>query len=315
MRIGNKAAALTAEPELTPPPERPPLGAKPNTFEPIATYAHSGGPAIALSASVPERCRAIAALFAPLTVHRPADVVLEYDRRADGVHTLWQGLDVLAHGFIPGRGQPGSAFSLAFQLLQKLLSHRPVMAILHASAVRWHGSTLVLCGPSGSGKTTLAGLLAAAGGEHLGDDHIVLGYPSADVIPVALASTVKEGAFSILLPHFPGLAHAASFTKGPTPFKSVPMTDPSRHARQERLGALVFPKWHAEKRAAVTPLRLRPEEAIIHLADAGFWCDPAHLGAFMSAVDTTPAWHLEHGPNAQPTFDALDTIAASGIRS
>jgi hypothetical protein len=45
---------------------------------------------------------------------------------------------------------------------------------LHASAVATGGGIVAVCGRSGAGKSTLAGVLAARGGEVIGDDMIVI---------------------------------------------------------------------------------------------------------------------------------------------
>jgi len=47
-------------------------------------------------------------------------------------------------------------------------------AVLHASAVSWHGRAVVFAGVSGRGKTTAAALACAAGGEFLCDDVVAL---------------------------------------------------------------------------------------------------------------------------------------------
>ncbi|SRR5579875_158310 len=93
---------------------------------------------------------------------------------------------------VPGPGCPDDllAVLLAGTVTALLLTLRG-FAVLHSSAVRWKGRTVLFAGPSGTGKTTLAALCCAAGAELVADDVVALAARDGAVASVGLGRELR----------------------------------------------------------------------------------------------------------------------------
>lgn len=240
-------------------------------------------------------------LLEPLATDRAADAMVDYANTPAG-RGLWRDGDLIASG--PVQGTPGAeGFSLTFELVRLLLGTQPLMCILHGSAVRWRGHNIVFMGQSGSGKSTLAALLAADGGQYLGDDHVALMQGGFGVHPLPMAPSVKEGSWPVVAPHFPALMQAPIFYKGPEPFRLLPDAPavPGRDAGTVDL--LVFPQFSADD--APKSVSLLPVETLLKLSKAGLWLDPGQGEGLIDWAVDVPAIALRHTPDFAATQTAL----------
>jgi len=90
-------------------------------------------------------------------------------------------------------------------LIELALHRSGDFGAVHAAAVSRNGRCILLAGASGAGKSTLTAALVAAGFELMADDTTVLARDSLDARPVPFAICVKEGAWDLLRPRFPGI--------------------------------------------------------------------------------------------------------------
>ena len=90
-------------------------------------------------------------------------------------------------------------------LIELALRRSGDFGAVHAAAVSRNGRCVLLAGASGAGKSTLTAALLAAGFELMADDTTVLARDTLDARPVPFAICVKEGAWELLRPRFPGI--------------------------------------------------------------------------------------------------------------
>lgn len=116
--------------------------------------------------------------------------------------------------------------------------------IMHAAAVQFGGSALVLAGPSGAGKTTIARICAAAGRAVLSDDRVVIRrspagwlvygtpwpgegrYAENRGLPLAAVIFLVKGGENLVAPLPP-----SSLARRLTPLASIPWFDPDARGR------------------------------------------------------------------------------------
>lgn len=281
----------------------------PDIFVDGGVYGLEEGPALelrtAIDPAVEPRPGMLAAvlsgLLAPLAVDRGPEMRIDYVNAPSG-RSLWCDGAPVASG--PVQGTPGAeGFNLTFELVRLLLAGKPLMCILHGSAVRWRGQNIVFMGQSGSGKSTLAALLAARGGQYLGDDHVALMRPGFSVYPLPFAPSIKEGAWPLVAGHFPDLMTAEVFHKGPDPFRLMPDAPVLRGAEAGPVDLLVFPQFRAED--APKSVALTPIETLVKLSGAGLWLDPGQGEGLIDWAVDTPAIALRHTPDFGATENAL----------
>jgi hypothetical protein len=90
-------------------------------------------------------------------------------------------------------------------LIELALRRSGDFGAVHAAAVSRNGRCILLAGASGAGKSTLTAALVAAGFELMADDTTVLARDTLDARPVPFAICVKQGAWELLRPRFPGI--------------------------------------------------------------------------------------------------------------
>lgn len=283
----------------------------------IGVFSLEDGPAMAFHVAIDPAVEpwpgmlagVLSGLLAPMAVDRPSDVRVDYVNTPDG-RSLWLEGRQIASG--PVQGTPGAeGFNLTFELVRLLLADRPLMCLLHGSAVRWRGANIVFMGQSGSGKSTLAALLAAQGGQYLGDDHVALMQAGFSVQPLPMAPSIKEGAWPVVAPHFPQLMGAQVFHKGPDPFRLMPDAPMLRSTDAGPVDVLVFPQFDAEKPPKT--VELTPIETLLKLSRAGLWLDPGQGEGLIDWAMDTPAIALRHGPEFAATEAALLAALKAGV--
>lgn len=277
----------------------PPLRVS-GTFETLGTYRLGQGPVVRLDLSTPRPWPALQELLVPLA----SDVgkhqcLLQYQAGAEGQHTLWR------NGICAAQGN-ANGFNLVFELLLDLLADQPLLAILHGSAVLWRGKRIVFMGVSGSGKSTLAAVLAGEGA-YVGDDYVAV-LDNGSLLPLPLAPSIKEGAWSIVGKFFPKLAGAPAHYKGDNRYKLLPDAPFTSDIGPADL--LVFPRFDLAGRAKA--VRLTEVETCFQLADAGLWLPVEKLDPFMDVLEALPSIALRHTPDMTETR-ALLSEALSGL--
>jgi hypothetical protein len=169
------------------------------------------------------------------------------------------------------------------------------LAVLHAGAVANRRHAIVMPGASGSGKSTLTAALVASGLTYLSDDIVPLDGRTSRVLPVPLASSLKQGSWSALAARFSDLDRLPTHRDGGRERRYL---DLSAHARDMAGGgvpvrALLFPRY---RQSGSTRLEtLRPGEALERILHARCWIslDRADLATTLQWVRDTPAYGIE----------------------
>lgn len=315
LMLGNRAAALAQTPTV---PQKTTTTDLPEikpaiSYMPLGTYAVQGGPAVALRVALcPDLAgdpRTLTSLLGDLAVAAPAEITLDYSAYASG-RQLWKDGRCLASGPLKGEGV-AHGFNFYFELVRALLAHEPLTAILHGSGLRWGGRNLVFMGPSGSGKSTLAALLVAQGGQYLGDDLVALLGTDCRAHPLPFAPSIKQGAWPVLLPHYPALAEAVTLRKGSVALRflsGMPFL-PGRDAGPPDL--LVFPRFSPG--AMPRAVRLSPAETLLELSRSGLWLAPDAGETLIDWACRVPAIALRHTPDIGATQAILDAALAGDL--
>lgn len=312
LMLGNKAAAQAiCDAPPAPSPPLPALERPGQEFCDLGNYALTGGPALRLWVKldpVLERdMDSLTGLLAPLRSRQSASMELHYSASPEGRY-LWRNDELIAHGPLKGQGECHD-FNLIFEILRHLLSHRDLVAIVHGSALRWQGRNLVFTGRSGAGKSTLSALLAARGGQYLGDDNVALMAPGCAIAPLPLSPTVKQGAWPVLAPHYPALSSAPVYHKGSLPFRFLPDApfDPRPDVGPPDL--LIFPRFSRSESPKATPLS--PVETLFGLSHAGLWFSPDDAERLIDLACTCPAIALRHGTDLAASESLLNEVLNS----
>ncbi len=179
-------------------------------------------------------------------------------------------------------------------LIEFLWPGRTVDTLLHAAAVACGDIAICFPAASGSGKSTLIACLSGHGFEYLADDLTAVD-PGAEVLPLPLPISLKEGSWPVMDESFPGTDSSDVFRVGQTLVRLVTPPD-AWSARPTRLGALIFPQYASGSDAVVA--RIRPSEALVRLRDAGIWLGHPliyeRVVRFARWLESTPTYALQY---------------------
>ena len=190
------------------------------------------------------------------------------------------------------------------EVAQALITRLDTAVALHAGAVAWKGTSIILAGASGSGKSSLVAWLIDNGFEYLTDeivilkdDNGILGYPRALVIKSGAAERVQVLS---IFERSPLIKYGSHLVFSPAGAKSDGAARPC--------GMIVFPQY--QPGAAIRIKGLTAAEAGLRLvgcnlnarnfADGGF-------GAITRLSRAVPAISVEYGDFAQ-LEDTLDAF-------
>ena len=275
-------------------------------FQHLGNYQVLGGPVIAVRIATDDDIEPLRHILAALATQISADQRFDYELTQDGQHRLCIDGRIVMEGD-PSEEQPGQDLRpnplvyVLFELLLRLLSHIPLLAILHGSAVVWRGKRIVFVGGSGSGKSTLAASLAGSGeATYLGDDVVAI-TRSRDIVPVALAPSIKQGTWPIALAHFPQLAEASVFNKGTRPLKYLVDAPFAKQGGPPDL--IVFPTFSQARDPK--SVRLTEIEVLLQISQAGLWVTLENLDPLLDMLGGLPAIALRHGPDLDQTHAML----------
>lgn len=166
-------------------------------------------------------------------------------------------------------------------------------AVLHASAVRFGNSTLILSGASGSGKSTLMSQLVLAGGEYLGDDLVALSLCGESIFGLSTNISIKPGSNEILNRQLerldkPLLPDADEY--GLRYWQATPVQS------WQKATHLCFPKFQSEMTGSRVQ-KLDPLAALNRLLEAGGRaCGPDNsIRSLATLCQTIPAYSIQYG--------------------
>lgn len=169
-------------------------------------------------------------------------------------------------------------------------------ALLHASAVRIDGRTVLLAGESGSGKTTLTAALVAAGADFLGDDLVALNRDGRRVLGLPTALSIKEGSWPVVRELFPELADQPVLVSRGIAIRYLPLAFAREGLTEwEEASTLVFPSYEPD--AKLSCAQLSPEAALALLIRSGTDPDgtPRRIAPLARFASETPAIQLVYG--------------------
>jgi Coenzyme PQQ synthesis protein D (PqqD) len=170
------------------------------------------------------------------------------------------------------------------------------LAVFHAGAVADPRHAIVMPGVSGSGKSTLTAALVHTGLRYLSDDVVPLDGRTSRVLPVPLASSVKQGSWPVLAARFPDLDRLPTYCAAGRARRYLDLSASARDitGRGMPVRALVFPRY---RQLGPTQLEaLRPGQALERLLQAHCWIslDRADLAGTLRWVLATPAYSLQY---------------------
>lgn len=269
----------------------------------IGRFQVPNGRVIALRVGTDLDTRPLWHIVARLATDAPVDEQLDYELTPEGRHRLW------VDGRLAMDWQPieDSALLalwnnpfvyLLSEMVLRLMSHQPLMAILHGASVVWRGKRIIFVGASGAGKSTLAAMLVGAA--YLSDDNVAIS-TSGDLVPIPLAPSLKEGSWPLVEAYFPQLTNAQVFYKRARPLKYL--HDAPFSAQGGPPDLLVFPMFSVE--ASPKLVRLSPIEVLLHISQAGMWILPENLEPFLDMLDGLPAVAMRHGPDLNRTQEMI----------
>lgn len=173
--------------------------------------------------------------------------------------------------FVDGQSEGLAARNQTVPRLKALLTRRYCAAVedgflAHAALVSLRGKRVLLSGQPGAGKTTLTLALCASGFAYGGDDIVHVGQDGR-VEGAPFAAAVKPGAWPLLAPYWPALAHAQTHLRSDG--QSVRYVAPERldGAGPRRLDVVLLLDRRAGK-ASLQPIE--PSEALCALLDSGY---------------------------------------------
>ena len=137
---------------------------------------------------------------------------------------------------------------------------------LHAAAVEYEGSVVVLPATSESGKTTLTAQLLKNGFKLFSDDVI----PIDDfgfVSPLPFCMNIKEGSWDILSQHYPELLTQNTYKRyDGQNVKLLPPKD--LHTTSSKVNFIIFPRFHPGVETSFETLTVK--EALLNIKNAGY---------------------------------------------
>lgn len=287
-----------------PPPDRKLRG----RYRDIGNFQVLDGPVIAVRIATDFDIEPLRQILGSIAVETPGDHRFDYVLSRGGLHRLIIDDQIAMAGY-PSEERPepqshGNPFVyLMSELLLRLLSHVPLLAVLHASAVVWRGKKIVFMGVSGSGKSTIAASLVGSGdARYLGDDIVPI-TRSEDIVPVPLAPSIKEGSWPIAQRLFPQLGEAGIFYKGTQPLKYLVDAPYAEWGGPPDL--IVFPTFSRVR--APKSVRLTQIEVLLQISRAGLWVTPDNLDPLLDMLGGLPAIAMRHGPDPDQTRAILET--------
>ncbi len=172
------------------------------------------------------------------------------------------------------------AYRLLFEILRFSSPELQPIASLHASLAACGDCAIALVGDNGSGKSTLAAALASSGFQALGDDRLLLDFPSARPVASPNALSLKRGSWDILSSQYPEIKRLPKISCGPDDVVYLPVAPP-RERLLPPVTHLFFPRYSSLAVTAAAPLTV--VEALERITTAGSWIssDPAKLQCFL----------------------------------
>jgi hypothetical protein len=170
------------------------------------------------------------------------------------------------------------------------------LAVFHAGAVADRDHAIVMPGVSGSGKSTLTAALVHSGLRYLSDDVVPLDGRTSRVLPVPLASSLKEGSWPVLSARFSDLDRLPTYRSSGRERRYLDLSTSARGIAEGGVSvqALVFPRYRQLARTELEALR--PGQAFERLLQARCWIslDRADLASTLRWVLETPAYSIQY---------------------
>lgn len=140
--------------------------------------------------------------------------------------------------------------------------------LLHAGAVAYDGSGIVLPAASGSGKSTLTAALVASGCRYISDEVAALEIGTRQLVPFARSLCLKRGGFDALAAQFPcvvaGIPRRQVSDRVP---RYLPLPDDTWPQAPVPVRLMVFPRYEPGARTVLRPLA-RPDALLPLLAQS-----------------------------------------------
>jgi hypothetical protein len=167
--------------------------------------------------------------------------------------------------------------------------------VLHAGAVASRQHAIVMPAVSGSGKSTLTAALVASGLAYLSDDVVPLDGRTLGVLPVPLASSLKQGSWSVLAARFSDLDRLPTHCDGGRARRYLDLSARARGVAEGGVPvrALLFPRYRPS--AATRLQTLSPGQALERILQARCWIslDRLDLAKTLQWARGTPAYGME----------------------
>ena len=193
---------------------------------------------------------------------------------------------------------------LTEEVVQALITRLDTAVALHAGAVAWKGTSIVLPGPSGSGKSSLVAWLIDKGFDYLTDEIALLkdgngivGFPRAVVVKSGAIETVQNLS---IFEQVPLVKYGEHLLFQPAGARN--------HEAARPCGMLVFPRYRSG--ANVRIQGLTAAEAGLRLVECNLNARNFSDGGFAEITRLSrlvPAISVEYGDFAQ-LEDKLDTV-------
>jgi hypothetical protein len=186
----------------------------------------------------------------------------------------------------------------SMQILQKIYhqEENDWMAVFHAAGITNGKNCLMFLGDSGNGKSTLSVILMANGLEVLADDFLPVESTTGLVCHFPSALSVKNSAYELLFPKYPGLKNAAEYHNtalGKT-FRYIPSSN-NKLPKVSCIG-LVFVKYKENTGFQIE--KMTGEEAFQYLVPDS-WISPTRENAnrFVNWFTSLPYYRMTYSDN------------------